>query len=212
MKEKIKRTIPNLITLSRVLSLILGFVLFINGKTVEAICLYVYGSVSDAFDGYFARKWNAYTKLGSYLDAISDKFYALSIIILSIMYGNYLIIVIAVLELIITIINYKTLKEKGKASTVRVGKFKMTFEFLCLITSLISIKIKKIYALFIILLLFTVYFGIQAINAYINTKNNKKQKLIIDEKDYKGKSSVEKLKLLLKEFKYYLFNPVKIIK
>ena len=30
------------------------------------------------------------------------------------------------------------------------------------------------------------YFGIQSINAYINQKNNREQKLVIDEKDYKG--------------------------
>ena len=142
MKEKLKRMVPNIITLSRVVSLILGFILFIKEKWVLSICLYVYGSVSDAFDGYFARKWNAYTKLGSYLDAISDKFYALSIIILSIMNGDYFIILIALLELIITLINYMCVKKNGTTQTVRVGKFKMTFEFILLVVSLLCIKIK----------------------------------------------------------------------
>ena len=212
MKKQIRKILPNIITFSRIVALVFGFILFINGKTMESICLYIYGSVSDAFDGFFARRWNAYTKLGSYLDAISDKFYALSIIILGVMYGNYLILLVALLELIITIINYIVLKQNGNASTVRVGKFKMTFEFLCLITALLSIKIKKLYYLFLLLLIFTIYFGIQSINAYINTKNNKKQKLILDEKDYKGKTNVDKVKLLLKELKYYLIHPVKIIK
>lgn len=212
MKEKLKRMFPNMITLSRVISLILGFILFIKGQTTIAICLYVYGSVSDAFDGYFARKWNAYTKLGGYLDAISDKFYALSIIILSLINKNYFIISVAVLELIITIINYQAIKKNGKTQTVRVGKFKMTFEFLTLIVALLAIKIKKLYYLFMLLLILTIYFGIQSINAYINQKNNKKEKLIIDEKDYNGKSSIRKVKLLLQEFKYYLLNPVKVIK
>ena len=212
MKEKIKLMIPNIITLSRVVALVLGFILFIKEKTTLAICLYVYGSVSDAFDGYLARKWNAYTKLGSYLDAITDKFYALSIIILGVLNKNYLIILIAILELIITIINYITLKKNKINKTERVGKYKMTFEFLTLIFALLSIKIKKLYYVFILLLLLTIYFGIQAINAYINQLNNKKQKLIITEKDYKGKSVVEKTKLLLKEFTYYLLHPVRIIK
>jgi len=103
MREKIKKNIPNLITLSRIIALILGFILFINQKELEAITLYIYGSVSDAFDGYFARKWSAYSKFGSYLDAISDKFYALSIIILSLINKNYLIIPILLLEAIITL-------------------------------------------------------------------------------------------------------------
>jgi len=212
MKEKLKKMLPNLITLSRVIALIIGFVLFIKGKTIESICLYVYGSVSDAFDGYFARKWNAYTRLGGYLDAISDKFYALSIIILALINGNYFIILIAILELIITILNYKAVKKNGSSHTERVGKFKMTFEFILLIISLIAIKIKWLYYVFIPLLILTLYFGIQCINAYINQINKKKQKLIIDEKTYKEKNSIEKIKLLLREFKYYLLHPVKIIK
>lgn len=212
MKEKIKQMLPNIITLSRVIALVLGFILFIKEKMIAAICLYIYGSVSDALDGYLARKWNAYTRLGSYLDAISDKFYALSIIIISLLNKNYLIILIAVLEVIITIINYKSLKKNKESKTERVGKFKMTFEFLTLIFALLSIKFKKVYYIFLVLLVLTIYFGVQAINAYINQLNNKKQKLIITEKDYKRKSNIEKTKLLLKEFKYYLLNPVKIIK
>lgn len=212
MKEKTKQMLPNLITLSRVIALVLGFIFFIKEKIVLAICLYVYGSVSDAFDGYLARKWNAYTKLGSYLDAISDKFYALSIIIIGVLNKNYLIILIAILELIISIINYITLKKNKINKTERVGKFKMTFEFLTLIFALLSIIIKELYYVFIALLIFTIYFGIQAINAYINQLNNKKQKLIITEKDYKNKNVVEKTKLLLKEFTYYLLHPVTIIK
>lgn len=212
MKEKLKRMLPNIITLSRTLSFVLGFMLFINEKITLAICLYVYGSVSDALDGYFARKWNAFTKFGSYLDAVTDKFYALSIIILCILNDNYLIILVALLELIITIINYTSLKKNKKNKTERVGKFKMTFEFLTLISALFSIRIKKMYFVYIILLILTLYFGVQSINAYINQLNNKKQKLIITEKDYKGKNYIEKIKLLLREFKYYLLNPVKIIK
>ena len=146
------------------------------------------------------------------MDAVSDKFYALSIIILSIINKNYFIISVALLELVITIVNYSTLRKNGTTNTVRVGKFKMTFEFLTLISALLAIKIREFYYLFFVLLIFTIYFGIQSINAYINQKNNKSQKLSIDEKDYKGKNYLEKARLLLKEFKYYLLNPVKIIK
>lgn len=212
MNKKIKSCIPNIITFTRVLSLVLGFILFLKGNYVVSICLYIYGSLSDAFDGYLARRWNVYTRLGSYLDAVSDKFYALSIIILSIINKNYFIISVALLELVITIVNYSTLRKNGTTNTVRVGKFKMTFEFLTLISALLAIKIREFYYLFFVLLIFTIYFGIQSINAYINQKNNKSQKLSIDEKDYKGKNYLEKARLLLKEFKYYLLNPVKIIK
>lgn len=209
MKEKVKRNLPNMITLSRIVALILGFAFFINGNIITSICLYIYGAVSDALDGYLARKWNAYTKLGSYLDAISDKIYTLSIIIILIMCGNYSIIIILILELIITIISYLVVKKNGTSHTERVGKFKMTLEFVLLIISLLMIKIKSLCYIYIVLLILTVYFQIQSINAYINQKNKKKQAYKID---YTGKSSKEKIKLLLSEFTHYLIHPVKIIK
>lgn len=209
MKERLKMMLPNIITMSRVLSLIIGFILFIKGSTTISICFYIYGSVSDFFDGYLARKWNAYTKFGSYLDAISDKFYALSIIILSFINGNYFIIVIALLELIISIINYIMVKREYDVQTQRVGKFKMAFEFMLLITSLLLIEIEHFKYLFVILFVLTVYFQFQSINAYINEMNNKKCGL---EVDYSDKNTIEKVKLLLSEFKYYLFNPVRIVK
>ena len=82
MKKKIIKQIPNIITITRIISLIIGFILFCKEKFLYAIILYIYGAVSDFFDGYFARRLNAYTKLGKYLDAISDKLYSFSVMIL----------------------------------------------------------------------------------------------------------------------------------
>ena len=209
MEKKIKYLIPNVITLSRVISMIVGFILFIKGSVVLSLCLYIYGSVSDALDGFLARKWDVYTKLGSYLDAVCDKFYALSIIIISVMYRNYSIILVAILEFMISIISYLNVKKNGSSYTERVGKFKMAFEFVLLIVSLIMIKVKFFWYFYIILFIFTIYFGVQSINAYINQKNNKKSGL---EVDYTNKNVIEKIKLLFTEFKYYLIHPVKIIK
>lgn len=209
MKEKIKKILPNIITISRVVVLIIGFILFIKDRPLISICLYIYGSISDTLDGFLARKWNAYTKLGSYLDAVSDKFYALSIVIISVMYGNYLVLVVALLEVIITIITYLIIKKNGSSHTERVGKFKMALVFILLIISLIMIKIRNLWYLYIMTFIITVYFQLQCINAYINQKNNKKQGL---EVDYTDKSAKEKSKLLLSEFKYYLLHPIKIIK
>ena len=81
MKKKIIKQIPNIITITRIISLIIGFILFCKEKFLYAIILYIYGAVSDFFDGYFARRLNAYTKLGKYLDAISDKLYSFSVIV-----------------------------------------------------------------------------------------------------------------------------------
>ena len=177
--DKLKRNIPNIITISRIISLILGFIFFVNDEIILSIIFYVYGGISDAFDGYFARKLSAYTKFGQYLDAISDKLYFLSLIIILLIYGNYLVILPLIMEIIISIVNYLILKKNKKVFTERVGKFKTTLLMIDLIIGVLAIKINYFIYPYIIFLLLTLYFQIQTIFAYINQLNNKSSEKIV---------------------------------
>lgn len=207
--DKLKRNIPNIITISRIISLILGFIFFVNNKMILSIIFYVYGGISDAFDGYFARKLSAYTKFGQYLDAISDKLYFLSLIIILLIYGNYLVILPLIMEIIISIVNYLILKKNKKVFTERVGKFKTTLLMIDLIIGIITIKINYFIYPYIVFLLLTLYFQIQTIFAYINQLNNKSSEKIVS---FKGKKIKERIIFLIKEFICYVINPVTIIK
>ena len=205
MKLKIKRSIPNIITMTRLISVILGIVYFIKDDLSLSIFLYIYGAISDIFDGYFARKFSAYSRFGQYLDAISDKLYALSLIVLSIVYNNYLIILPFIMEILISIINYLITVKRGKNYTERVGKHKTVILFPMMIASLLSVRIRFFYYIFVILLPLCLYFQMQTVIAYINQLNGESQEKIVD---YKGKKIKEKIILLLREFCHFLFNPV----
>ena len=207
MIYKLKRNIPNIITISRIVSLILGFVFFIKNKIILSLIFYIYGAVSDAFDGYFARKLSAYSKFGQYLDAISDKLYFLSLIIILLIYKYYLIVIPLIIELIISVINYLILKKNKKVFTERVGKFKTTLLIIDLILGIISIKIKEIIYPHIIILLLVLYFEFQTVFAYINQLNNKSKEKIVS---FKEKNVIERIKLLLEEFIYYIKKPITI--
>lgn len=206
MIYKLKRNIPNIITISRIVSLILGFVFFIKNKIILSLIFYIYGAISDALDGYFARKLSAYSKFGQYLDAISDKLYFYLIIILLI-YKYYLMVIPLIIELIISVINYLILKKNKKVFTERVGKFKTTLLIIDLILGIISIKIKEIIYPHIIILLLVLYFEFQTVFAYINQLNNKSKEKIVS---FKGKNVIERIKLLLEEFIYYIKKPITI--
>ena len=119
MKKKIIKQIPNIITITRIISLIIGFILFCKEKFLYAIILYIYGAVSDFFDGYFARRLNAYTKLGKYLDAISDKLYSFSVMILLIINRSILIVIPLLLEGIISFVNYKIIIKYKKCDNLK---------------------------------------------------------------------------------------------
>ena len=106
MMYKLKKQLPNIITLSRIISLVVGFILFMKGNMILSLIFYIYGAISDSIDGYLARRLNAYSKFGQYLDAISDKLYFLSLIIILLINKKYLIILPLVMEIIISVINY----------------------------------------------------------------------------------------------------------
>ena len=204
---RFKKMLPNIITISRIVSLILGFIFFIKDNILISLILYVYGAVSDMIDGYLARKLDAYSKLGQYLDAISDKLYFLSLIIILLLNKKYLIIIPFIMEIIISIINYLIIKKNKKVFTERVGKFKTTLFMITLILGIISIKIYSFMYPYIVFLVLTIYFHIETIFAYINQYNgNSSEKKV----SFKGKSIIERIRLLLKEFIYYIVKPIKI--
>lgn len=72
-------SIPNLITLGRVIFIPLIFWLLVSGQTRGAFLLFVLAGVTDAVDGWLAKRWNMQTELGAYLDPMADKLLIVSI-------------------------------------------------------------------------------------------------------------------------------------
>lgn len=65
--------LPNCISLARVLSVPLVFWLLLSGRYQTAFFLFVIAGLSDAVDGWLAKRYNLRTELGSYLDPLADK-------------------------------------------------------------------------------------------------------------------------------------------
>jgi cardiolipin synthase len=66
-------TIPNLITLIRILLTPLFIIFLIQGRHRQALVVFVLAGVSDVADGLIARWWQQKSRLGSYLDPAADK-------------------------------------------------------------------------------------------------------------------------------------------
>lgn len=73
---KMRQQIPNLLTYSRILVIPAIIVAFYTpgmwGFWISAT-LFAYASITDYFDGYFARAWQVTSNLGRFLDPIADK-------------------------------------------------------------------------------------------------------------------------------------------
>ena len=71
--SKASLTIPNLITLARILLTPLFIIFLIQGRHRQALIVFIAAAVSDLVDGLIARWWQQKSRLGSYLDPLADK-------------------------------------------------------------------------------------------------------------------------------------------
>lgn len=74
-------TIPNFITLARLIAVPVIVWLVIADRFVEATVLFVLAGISDAADGFIAKRFGTASELGRYLDPIADKALLVSVFI-----------------------------------------------------------------------------------------------------------------------------------
>lgn len=72
-------TLPNLITIGRLFLVPLVIVMILNGRWLAAFLIFVVAGVSDAVDGFLAKRFGMASELGAYLDPIADKALIVSI-------------------------------------------------------------------------------------------------------------------------------------
>jgi cardiolipin synthase (CMP-forming) len=65
--------LPNLITLSRLLSVPLTIWLILGERFGAAFWVFVYAGISDALDGFIAKRFDCRTRLGALLYPVADK-------------------------------------------------------------------------------------------------------------------------------------------
>lgn len=217
--NKIKKNIPNAITISRIISSLIAPIIFINGNIIPSIYLYIYGAVSDCLDGIAARKLKAHTELGRLLDPISDKIYALSLMLPSIALGNILMLIPLILEGEITATIFAAKKSQVKIETERVGKYKTWFLFISIILGLLSTQTLSMYIPFVISLIPTIDMQIKSLKAYekqyhkklINKLQNNGEKIISYSEKNNNKEKInikQKIKSHYDELLFYQNIPI----
>lgn len=145
--------IPNLLTFLRFLSpfFIIPLMLFNNYK--YAFIVVMFAAITDIFDGLIARKYNFTSEFGRLLDAVTDKFFSLSLLVF-IVKINKIYIVVILLELLIGCSNYIAYKRNKKPQTHSVGKIKTIVQFafltLCYLSFVIDINIDILNGVFLI--------------------------------------------------------------
>src|SRR5262249_23943604 len=80
-RAAVHSNIPNFITMGRVISVPVIFWLLLNDRPQIAFFAFLAAGVSDAVDGYLAKRFKWTSELGAYLDPLADKILILSIYI-----------------------------------------------------------------------------------------------------------------------------------
>jgi cardiolipin synthase len=77
--SKLFPSLPNLITVARLLLAPLAVLMIASQRYLEAFLIFVIAGISDGVDGFIAKRFNLTTELGAYLDPLADKALLVSI-------------------------------------------------------------------------------------------------------------------------------------
>lgn len=147
-------TIPNILSMFRIVLIVPMIIFFINYNYIGAIACIVVSGLSDMLDGMIARKFNQISKLGKILDPIADKLTLVAVIIcigLLIPSVRLIVIILAAKDILMLLggaylihrgITPPAAKWYGKAATVI---------FYLSVTAVVALEVTKIATQFSVL-------------------------------------------------------------
>ena len=121
--ETRKKQIPNLFTASRLFAPFFIIPSALLGNLPLTAIFVTSFALTDAADGYFARKYNATSEFGRKLDALTDKLFAASLLIPLIVVSPALLTVLT-LEAVISGVNVYSQLSNNTPKTEFIGKIK----------------------------------------------------------------------------------------
>ena len=135
--------IPNIITLIRIALVVpIGWLMW-EDRYPEACALMVVAGVSDALDGYLARRFNWMTKLGATLDPLADKLLVAVVFIVFTLQGLiplWIALIVLVRDFVIVAgaTVYKVLYEEIKIAPTFLSKANTAMQLVTLILLMVA--------------------------------------------------------------------------
>ena len=143
-------TVPNVLTVFRILlTPVFVYLLFTNFlfSNFYALLIFVLASVTDAYDGYYARKYDVESEIGNFLDPLADKILVSSAFISFYILGlidMWMVVLILFRDIFITILRI-IMKRNGYAlKTSRIAKSKTAVQLTLIISILIFLSFNEL--------------------------------------------------------------------
>jgi len=152
MKD-IRRHLPNTFTLIRiVLTPVFLISLFSLRKPSGyiSIVLFFLLSLTDYFDGYFARRWGLQSSFGEFMDPLADKLLLCGAFISFAFIPGFfipawLVAIILFREIFVTVLRVVAIRKKRSIVTEYTGKLKTAFQMLSVFCLLFLLLLKKLF-------------------------------------------------------------------
>ncbi len=176
MKDKIRKlftnvwTIPNVLTMIRLILIPVFVVLFFRGNRIAALAVFIAASLTDMLDGYLARKLNQITDFGKLFDPLADKLMVLTALVCQGIAGVFpwsAIIIVICKEIVMVLGGLFMLNKNVVVYSNYVGKAAQCCFILALVLSFFHEELARAGApLDIILLWITVGLALVAMIVY----------------------------------------------
>jgi CDP-diacylglycerol--glycerol-3-phosphate 3-phosphatidyltransferase len=179
--------IPNILSLSRILSVPVFILLMLEPSPVKALLagiVFSLASATDWLDGYLARKWGQVTKIGKLLDPIADKILIVSALVILVEIRSdvvhaWIAIVIIGREFAVTGLRAMAASDGIVIPAETVGKYKVGAQITAVLSLLLDYYLDRGWmtdlgriALWVAMVL-AVYSAFQYFRMYWSNLNNK---------------------------------------
>ncbi len=180
--EKRLKNIPNILAFIRIILAFLLFMFFVNRNMFHihsswidyfAALIFVIASITDFFDGFIARNFNAVSKLGEILDPLADKMLVLGSF-LGLLYlhraNAWAVYLILIREFFITGLRVVMASEKLSVKASSTGKVKTVFQMIAIVFLIMNWPCKE--CLLWLAVFLTLYSGLDYLKIYLKAHND----------------------------------------
>ena len=172
--------LPNKLTLFRIFLIpifVLVMLLDFNNKYLVSCIIFIVASLTDAMDGYIARKYNLITDFGKFMDPLADTLLVLSALITMTennLVQSWMVIIIVSRELTVSILRAIAAADGKVIAASSGGKLKTISQMLSIVVLLLGANFSNSIMLFVgyILILIATLLTLQSGFEYLYKNKN----------------------------------------
>ena len=144
-------TIPNQLTILRIGLTPVFVILFVKETPISqfiASMIYILASITDWYDGWFARRFGVITRWGQFMDPLADKFLVSSALVIFAWLGYifwWMVLIIILRDILVTSIRFYTIQKGSPLVTSNLAKWKTFIQMTVIMIILLFINYINFY-------------------------------------------------------------------